>query len=295
MVTGSRLLPGTLMTRCNGPIVIVGRPRSGTRVLTHLLRENGICMGTDLDPHSLDSRPWYWQFVVPLLTNKVFNNRQTAEFRQLAQEQARHALQEFWKNAVRSSIWGWKVCEALFLIPTIKELFPFARFIHIIRDGRDVCLSRRGFFQLTDAFPPPNWCSTTLNASFHDFCVVSTFGRLGVRKWRHLDLAVPSALAEHRFLLQMKSWITCVKQARSYGHTLGADYFELRYEALCQQPAYTADRLSSWLKMPVSELHGIHTDRIHQWPHMPLSNSERRDFKAAAKLAYPLLKSLAYV
>ena len=37
--------------------------------------------------------------------------------------------------------WGWKLPETGYMLPIIDQLFPTARYIHLIRDGRDVALS----------------------------------------------------------------------------------------------------------------------------------------------------------
>jgi hypothetical protein len=281
-----------------GPIIIVGRPRSGSRVLARLLRENGVFMGAYLDSMSLDSVSWHQRFVAPLMTNRFFPNLCSVEMQRFAKEQLDVTWPHYSESWIAGTPWGWKVCETLFLIPIIRRFFSTARFIHIIRDARDVCISNRGFFQLTQPSVPRDWCSEASDEGarkFHDFCIASTFGELGIRKWRGLDLTCPSGLSSHRFLIQARSWVTCVEQAQIYGQTLGEDYYELRYEDLCLDPMVATRRLFAWLKLPLLQLSEIRSDRLNRWQNTSLSTREKNDFDDAIELSSPLLRKLGYV
>ncbi|MCC6409899.1 MAG: sulfotransferase [Planctomycetes bacterium] len=90
-------------------------------------------------------------------------------------------------------------CEQIHIL---DRLFPSARFVHIVRDGRDVV-------------------SSALQAFVTN------------RGWRRpLVPPGPNRLAE--------AWAKAVRHARDYGKRLGpARYFELRYEALSAAPAET--------------------------------------------------------
>jgi hypothetical protein len=279
------------------PIVIVGRPRSGSRVLTQFLLENGVFMGADLDPDSLDSNSWHQRFVAPLMTSRFFADGTAPELQRLSQERLNDTWPRYCRGRVASEPWGWKVCETLFVMPIVKRLFPAARFIHVIRDARDVCLSRRGFFQLTQPSSPRNWDPASDGdgcPSFHDFCIVATFGESGVREWRGLDLRSPSGLVDHRFLIQAKSWITCVTRARAHGQALGDDYYEIRYEDLCRDPMTATQDLAAWLKVPLRRQPNVRADLVGKWQNASLSMRERRDLKNGFELAAPLLKILGY-
>jgi hypothetical protein len=54
----------------------------------------------------------------------------------LVREVMRRHLEGFDAGAARP--WGWKLCETTYAVPVIDFLFPGAKFIHLIRDGRDV-------------------------------------------------------------------------------------------------------------------------------------------------------------
>jgi sulfotransferase family protein len=98
-------------------------------------------------------------------------------------------------------------------IPTLHALFPKARIVHIIRDGRDVCLSAL------------NW---TANA-----------GRLveRFRTWSE-DPLVTAALW----------WKSFVSLGREDGSCLGPGlYHEVRYDALVRRPERECRRLCAFL------------------------------------------------
>jgi hypothetical protein len=103
-------------------------------------------------------------------------------------------------------------------IPTLHALFPEARFVHIIRDGRDVCLSIL------------NWKKADRTA-----------GRFAT--WEE-DPVSTTALW----------WKWNVTLGREDGAPLGSDlYHEVRYEALVSEPAKECERLCSFLDLPFDE------------------------------------------
>jgi hypothetical protein len=258
-------------------------------------------MGADLYPEFLDSVSWYQRFVVPLVTEAGFPGEamETVDPARMADARGRLAevLPRYWGPASPASPWGWKYCETLFVAPIVKRLFPAARFIHIVRDARAVCLSNRGYFQLTQGDPPRDWdpaANSRGRPSFRDFCSVVAFGRTDLREWAGLDLGSPVALMENRFLLQAQSWATCVARARAYGLALGDDYFELRFEDLCEDPLGQSQRLFVWLGLPLRQAAELSSDRARSWRSARLSLSERRDLGRGSELAAPLLAVLGY-
>ena len=104
-------------------------------------------------------------------------------------------------------------------IKTLYSLWPTARFVHIIRDGRDVCLSMA------------NWPTTHRNhpARF------STWNE---------DAVSTAALW----------WEYMVRIGREAGESLGPElYYEMRYESLVENPAEECSRLCSFLGLPYDD------------------------------------------
>jgi hypothetical protein len=259
-----------------GPIVVVGRPRSGTRMLAQILIDRGVFCG-DVSPGFLDSMSWCTRFVVPLVTSRWFPRwpapKHDPSFDNFVGERIADTLERFFAgDRPKQDIWGWKFPETLFVMPLIHSYFPNAQFIHLIRDARDVVLSERGYFQLTAHHGnPPGW-DLAEPTTFRDFCLALTFGDPTARRWNDVDLRDRLQLSEHRFTLQMLSWMHCVRTAREYGRTLGDHYLEVRYEDLCEDHS-----------------------KVGKWRNTRFSNAEARDFERAVSLGAPLLAELGYL
>jgi hypothetical protein len=117
-------------------------------------------------------------------------------------------------------------------IPTLHHLFPWAKFVHLIRDGRDVCLSATTWHQV---------------------------GRLERRfpSWRE-DPVTTAALW----------WEMHVRLAREAGTRLGPGlYHEMRYEELVADPLEESQALCSFLGLTYSEaMARFHEGRMRDDP-----------------------------
>lgn len=103
----------------------------------------------------------------------------------------------------------------LFAIPFIHELFPDARFIHVLRDGRDVAASVKAAAESW----APAW-----RKSFGKSIKASA------RAWRH-----------------------AVKFALRQGDVLGGQFMEIRYEELSRDPFNAYRRLFEFCRIPYDE------------------------------------------
>jgi Sulfotransferase family len=299
----------------SAPVVVVGRPRSGTRLVARILRESGVFMGSDLILPQLDSFGWYQRFVVPLITSRFFpgldQHADSPAFARFCEERLIDALATFCGSAAMPGTWGWKYGETLFVMPAVRRLFPRARFIHVIRDARDVCLSKGGYFQLTGPLgdppgwgPPPlgdasPWAHLDQRPSYRDFCLATTcIG--GAPQWPGVDVHDRVNLVANRFVVQVHSWLACVSSACHYGADLGTDYHELRYEDLCASPVAVARVLLDRLGLRLSDsaeaflTQDVTVSRCRKWETARFSAREARDFQAAVRLARPLLRELGY-
>jgi hypothetical protein len=292
-----------------GPVVIVGRPHSGSRMLAQFCLDHGVFLGADLTDGFLDSMSWYQRFVVPLMLSRYFpdwidNDPGGSGLTEFSLERLQDTWPRYWDEAHHQlAAWGWKFCETLFVMPVIKRLFPSARFLHIIRDVRDVCLCDNGFFQLTGRIAdPPGWEPAIVEGklpSYFEFCCAITFGRKNVTQWNGIPIRDRLAVRINRFLIQAQSWLTCVSRARAYGRLLGDDYCEVRYEDFCLRPEIEGAKVLKFIGLPLPEdvrglANRIHANRVQKWRHARLSLQEQRDFANAAKLADSLLQELGY-
>lgn len=304
----------------DGPLVILGRPHSGTRPMAKAFMCNGVHMGQHIAENFLDSEEWYSYFVLPLITSRFFPDWPAVdadpEFEQLLQQQLLLTLKHFLPSGtLQASAWGWKLSESLFLMPVIKRVFPKARFVHMIRDGRDVALSDGGYFQLTS--PPrsrrtaAHFVSKAKDALLHktrrnahrydyrQFCLNITFGA-AQDTWQGIDLNDFEQLAANRYLLQMQSWRHCIETARHFGQALQGDYLEVRYEEFCEAPQHQVQRVFDFLGQTMTAetraflQQDIRTGRIGKWRQMDFDSGAARDFANAERLGSDLLRQLGY-
>jgi hypothetical protein len=150
----------------SGPLFLVGMPRSGTKLLGTLLNNNPrikICtLETDFLPYWIDKWPGYGdlseralfsRFVretarVPFFINLQFYDRPVDE-EEWYKACPNYAAAGVFEALIRlesgatadNDIWGDKSPSYTRHVGLLQDHFPSARFIHIIRDVRDYCLS----------------------------------------------------------------------------------------------------------------------------------------------------------
>ncbi|MCP4111797.1 MAG: sulfotransferase [Desulfobacteraceae bacterium] len=147
------------------PIMIIGKARSGTSIFTRLVRKYlRISFGTEsqffiryydslknYEPLSDDAN-------IKTLINDISKERYfkrsskrygfvldtKAVFENLPENSYRGVLVSIFSQLAKHhkmERWGDKTPEYIHDLPILKELFPDAQFIHVVRDGRDVALS----------------------------------------------------------------------------------------------------------------------------------------------------------
>jgi hypothetical protein len=203
--------------RLAAPIFVVGCPRSGNRLTAGLLAAH-----PDLAAWLETSRVWDPVHYGDADSEHHFPAERAtpAEIRRLhrlcewqrRREGRARLLIEHPRNTVR--------------IAFLRRVFPDARFVHVIRDGRAVVSSivsqirsrpRRQAQPLGGFCRPPGW-----------------------RELLRDDLVEQSAL----------QWRAIVRHARAEGAALGGDYREIRYEALCADPRATCRALFEFAGLP---------------------------------------------
>jgi hypothetical protein len=124
------------------PIVIGATGGSGTRVVARIVQRAGVFIGTNRNPAE-DAREfvefydrWINRFVrraeIPMSEPEIA--LMDEDFRDCL---TRHrALIPADQHA-----WGWKEPRSIYLVPFFHERFAGMKFIHVLRDGRDMALS----------------------------------------------------------------------------------------------------------------------------------------------------------
>ena len=129
-------------------------------------------------------------------------------------------------------------------LPTLHALWPHARFVHLVRDGRDVCLSVRNWSKVTD-----RGGAVARYAPWEDDPVATT------ALW----------------------WEWQVRLGREAGAALGPErYLEVRYESLVQDPAAACRALCAFLDLPYDErMLGFHEGRTRDDPELDAKQAWR--------------------
>jgi len=148
------------------PIVIMGAPRSGTTYLTELLNRDPRILITN------ELKVFVWahatMHVMPGDFHTLFQRR--GDFVDHLRATYPELIRSFYLNENGKQFWGDKnphyaSDEHKAALPTIIDLFPTAKFVHIVRDGRDVVASvlKKGWESFDTAHHW--WLSYTTNAS----------------------------------------------------------------------------------------------------------------------------------
>ena len=204
---------------------VVGVPKSGTTWLQHVLNghPNIYCGGESHFTNEL----------APLLQHAVedYNKRiaqihtRKTDYPQFTNENLIHlfitAIGLLYANCVDDpdvECIGDKTPDHMEAMPLLAQLFPSARFVHIIRDGRDM----------------------TVSAWFHS---LRKHGE--AFRQQHPELR---SFAE----VSSKIWASVVPQARAYGRSCPDRYYELRYEDLHGSPEAVIEGMLRFLKVDSS-------------------------------------------
>jgi hypothetical protein len=221
----------------NPYVFIVGSTRSGTTLLRRMV---------DAHPQIAVVHETHWitryfekrkgltpeGFVTPELIPKLLEYRRFPKMKVGRQELERlinpdepvsyssfvSAIFDLYGQREGKSLVGDKTPSYVLNLPTLHGLWPTAKFVHIIRDGRDVCLSM------------VNWKKAHVAA-----------GRLAT--WSE-DPVLTTALW----------WKQRVRLGREDGSALGPGlYYEIRYETLVSQPATECEALCDFLGVPYDD------------------------------------------
>jgi hypothetical protein len=195
------------------PLVIGAVGGSGTRVFSRIARGAGVFMGEHRDSQE-DSRPmspFYGEFTSDyLLANgRLDDNRSGQLSRRLAE-----CLREHLEGLPGPDHpWGVKNSRSMLMLPFWHQRFPAMRFLHVIRDGRDMAYSQNDN-----------------QIRRHGRAVLGS----------DIDLARPQRA--------MLWWARVNVAAADYGESeLGQRYMRIRLEDLCARPKKTIRALFEFI------------------------------------------------
>jgi hypothetical protein len=201
----------------SSPLVIGATGGSGTRVVARIARHSGYDLGRNLNAaeDALEFYSFHDKWIDPYLKAErrgsvlpgLDSERMKLEFRT--------ALDRHRSSNSKEARWGWKAPRSIYLLPFLSAQLPQLRFIHVLRDGRDMALS-------------PNQVQLRKHGA-------------AVLNWRErLFRSVP----EHSLLL----WVKVNLRAAEFGESaLGGNYLRVRFEDLCTKPLETTARIINFL------------------------------------------------
>jgi len=169
---------------------------SGTRVLAAIVQRAGMFIGSDLNRSldALDFAAFFDRWVGREPTPEA-----AAELRALVERQHQEA---------DGRPWGWKEPRSVYALALIRAEVPGVRFLHVVRDGRDMALSAN---------------------------------QVQLRK--HGD-AVLGASDEPDELRSISLWREVNLRAADFGEReLGDRYLRIRFEDLCAEAAATVEQV----------------------------------------------------
>lgn len=133
-----------------GPLLVGATGGSGTRAVAQLLHRAGVWIGPELNdswdalPLGLYSNRWIDRFWA---ATGGWRQPLPAELRGAMVEDLAQVLRDHLQPLLegpergRWAAWGWKEPRCMYLLPFWCSLFPGLRFLHLLRDGRDMAFS----------------------------------------------------------------------------------------------------------------------------------------------------------
>jgi hypothetical protein len=202
------------------PVIIGALGGSGTRSFVSVLRQAGVWMGDWNDPKTEDALAmrvflarWFDDIFASIQADSPAPARAVNAFY--------HATQIHRTELSDPMIpWGWKNPRNMWMIPFYAQFFPGLKFIHVVRDGRDMALSKNQFL-----------------LQEHGDAVLG-------KQWRQNPIRAQLDLWERGNRLAQTS-------AERY---LNPDnYLLIKYEDLCTNPHAAVKNMFDFLEVPLSE------------------------------------------
>ncbi len=204
------------------PVMLMGRGHSGTRVLSFACMHLGIQLGTSAATGDADDRTFTRTIKKIAVRNLASGAPDQIREQDLIRFQ--NAVYKYYKKiGSPRTLWGWKFPETYLIGDCIARTFPRARYIHLVRDGRDLAFKQH----LTD---DPNRA-------------------LGKRLLTHLD-----AMNLPHHLQAAMSWAYQVDRFDNFRTTLNADQvLDMKFEDICREPMAAMQSVCTFLKIPMTK------------------------------------------
>lgn len=221
------------------PIVVAGMHRSGTSLVSHILKNLGVNIGRLLDSN------YEPRFYISL-NNWILNQAGTTwqhpcEFQRLLDNESafpyvcevvEHAVKRYPIKLTHSSIttahpigpWSWKDPRNTITLPIWKQLYPNLRVVYVRRNGIDVAkslITRRSKFN-----------ARTLKPWHYLLAPMKPGPAIGTRVWEFSDA--------------FDIWDEYCEIGLTHLKNLNVEYHIVTYEELLSRPADVVDKLAAF-------------------------------------------------
>ena len=129
------------------PLIIGGSPGSGTRMFCQIAIDAGIYMGTNTNTTYANDAMEFFKFYAKWVNFWLLRKK-----RPLSINQKKKMLEEFKaceklhleSKPANKLLWGFKNPRSIHLLSFLHEVYPKMKFLHVVRDGRDVAYTKWG-------------------------------------------------------------------------------------------------------------------------------------------------------
>ena len=205
----------------SAPLVIAATGGSGTRVVARIARRAGYDLGANLNSaeDALDFYSFHDKWIDPFVKAERRGAALPHGDLQRMKLEFHAALERHYPSSATETRWGWKAPRSIYLLPFLLTEFPQMKFIHVLRDGRDMALS-----------------ANQVQLRKHGGAILSWHERL------------LCSTAERSVLL----WNRVNMRAAEFGESkLRDNYLLVRFEDLCAKPLETTAHIINFLNARV--------------------------------------------
>lgn len=195
----------------SGAGVIGATGGSGTRVVGRIVRRGGMFIGENLNDYqdALDLAGFSDRWINRFVTAGGLDGLSSDERSRMAEDLTGAITEHRRPLPADARAWGWKEPRSIYLLPFFDSVMPDFRFLHFMRDGRDMAFSDN---------------------------------QQQLKK--HGDTVLGRGSRFKRPLRSMTLWSLVNTSAADYGEQrMGSRYLRVRFEDLCAEPVETVTRI----------------------------------------------------
>jgi len=243
----------------NEPIFVGGFPGSGTRIFSRILEKSGIFMGSYLSKanDSKDFAKFLNNWVGFFLKNQTPQNY---EIKKNMEKDFSFCLKKHLEKFNQKSTWGSKNPRNILILPFLHSKFPKMKYLHIIRDGRDILYSTKKYVQVKKYGPQLIGKSVLTPVDFLDL-------------WRCFN-----------------------EKGETYGSEfLKERYMQIKFEDICLRPKETIMRLFRFVNISDEKLDLVSSEVVPPKGAIGRWKQHEKEFKDLSELSKSTLARFGYI